>query len=153
MKAQVFYSRPNDFNPSVEVSGVFCEFQGRILFLKRHAEKIEGLCWGVPGGKLEKGETPIDGAIRELAEEAGIQSSKETLAPIDALFIRRPEVDFIFYMFYLPLHEMPMLNIAADENTEACWTNLQEGLKLLLISGGKEALEFFYLWKNDRKIY
>ena len=45
---------------------------------------------------------------------------------------------------------MPMLNIAADENTEACWTNLQEGLKLLLISGGKEALEFFYLWKNDR---
>ena len=79
-----------------------------------------------------------------LTKETGIRASKQSLTFIASHYIRRPEVDFIFHMFYLPLHEMPMLNIAADENTEACWTNLQEGLKLLLISGGKEALEFFY---------
>ncbi len=144
MTAQVFFQRPRDFNPAVEASGVFCEFQGRILLLKRHADKIEGLRWNIPGGKLDKGETPIDGALRELDEETGIRASKHSLTFIASHYIRRPEVDFIFHMFYLPLHEMPMLNIAADEHIEACWTNLQEGLKLPLISTGKEALEFFY---------
>lgn len=39
---------------------------GRILFLLRR----EG--WCLPGGKLDDGETPIDGALRECQEETGI---------------------------------------------------------------------------------
>ncbi|PHR89713.1 MAG: hypothetical protein COA78_35730 [Blastopirellula sp.] len=31
--------------------------------------------WGLPGGELENGETYIDGAIRELKEETGIDST------------------------------------------------------------------------------
>ena len=151
MTAQVFLHRPRDFNPTVEASGVFCEYEGRVLFLKRHAAKIEGLRWGIPGGKLELGETPIEAAARELAEEAGIASTSSTLKTIASLYVRRPEEDFIFHMFFLPLQEMPPLQVAPDEHIEACWVNLQEGQKLPLISGGKEALEYFYLWKNDQK--
>jgi 8-oxo-dGTP pyrophosphatase MutT (NUDIX family) len=151
MSTHVFLHRPRDFNPQVEASGVFCEYDGRVLFLKRHSEKIEGLRWGVPGGKLEPGEKPLEAAIRELAEEAGIRSSHETLHPISSLYVRRPEVDFIFHMFFLPLKELPLLQVAPDEHIESCWVNFQEGLKLPLISGGREALEYFYLWKNDQK--
>lgn len=152
MIAQVYLHRPRGFNPAVEASGVFCEHNSRILYLKRHAEKLEGLRWGIPGGKVEEGESPIEAAVRELAEEAGIAASPEALRPIAPLYIRRPEIDFIFHMYFLPLDEMPALQVAPDEHIEATWVNLQEGLKLPLISGGKEALEYFYLWKNDQKI-
>ncbi len=151
MTAQVFLHRPKDFTPTVEASGVFCEYQGRILYLKRHGEKIEGLKWGIPGGKVESNEEPLEAALRELAEEAGIIPTKETLKTVGSLYIRRPEVDFIFHMFFLPLQEMPLLQVAPDEHIEASWVNFQEAVKLPLISGGREALEYFYLWKNDQK--
>ena len=32
-----------------------------------------GGTWGIPGGALAPGETPVEGALRESAEEAGIQ--------------------------------------------------------------------------------
>ncbi|MBP7074498.1 MAG: NUDIX hydrolase [Rhabdochlamydiaceae bacterium] len=151
MTAQVFLHRPRDFNPTVEASGVFCQYDGRVLFLKRHAEKIEGLKWGIPGGKVEPNEKPLEAALRELAEEAGIIANKDSLKTVASLYIRRPEVDFIFHMFFLPLQEMPLLQVAPDEHIEASWVNFQEGLKLPLISGGREALEYFFLWKNDQK--
>lgn len=148
----MFLQRPRDFNPKMEAAGVFCEYEGRVLFLKRHAQKVEGLTWGVPGGKIEPGETAIEAACRELSEEAGIYVAAHALKVIAAQFVRRPELDFIFHMFYLPLTEMPSLQIAPNESIEACWTNLQESLKMPLISGGHEALEYFYLWKNDQKL-
>jgi 8-oxo-dGTP pyrophosphatase MutT (NUDIX family) len=46
----------------------------RILLLKRAQEGAaadHGETWGIPGGKAEKGECPIDTAIRETKEEAG----------------------------------------------------------------------------------
>ncbi len=151
MTAQVFLHRPRDFNPTVEAAGVFCEYDGRILYLKRHSEKIEGMKWGIPAGKVEEGEKPIEAALRELAEEAGIAASQASLTTISSLYVRRPEVDFIFHIYFLPFQEMPLLQVAPDEHIDASWVNLQEGLKLPLISGGREALEYFYLWKNDRK--
>lgn len=44
---------------------------GRVLFLQRP----DGV-WELPGGRLEHGETPLDGARRELAEETGITKFK-----------------------------------------------------------------------------
>lgn len=46
---------------------------GQILFLRRGptAPWAPGK-WGLPGGHIEPGETPAQGAVRELAEEAGI---------------------------------------------------------------------------------
>ena len=150
--AHVFLHRPRDFNPKVEVSGVCCEFNDLILLLRRHADKVEGLSWGLPAGKVESNESPLDAAIRELHEEAGVRSSPSEIKKITSFFVRRPEFDFIFHMYYLPLLEMPILNISPVEHIDSCWVNLQDGLKLPLISGGSEALEYFFLWKNDQKI-
>ena len=46
----------------------------KILLLKRANEGAAdyGGTWGIPGGKTEKGESPIDTAIRETKEEAGV---------------------------------------------------------------------------------
>jgi 8-oxo-dGTP diphosphatase len=151
MTTKVFLHRPRDFNPTIEAAGVFCEYEGRLLYLKRHSDSVEGLTWGIPGGKLEPGEKPMEAALRELAEESGIQASPESLKTVAPLYVRRADVDFIFHMFFLPLQEMPLLQIAQDEHIDSCWVNYQEGLKIPLISGGRETLEYFYLWKNDQK--
>ena len=39
----------------------------RAAGLRRHAGQ-----WALPGGRLDEGETPIDAALRELAEEVGL---------------------------------------------------------------------------------
>lgn len=43
----------------------------RYLVAKRSAMVHVGGTWGVPGGALHQGEDPLEGALRELAEETG----------------------------------------------------------------------------------
>lgn len=43
-----------------------------ILLQHRVSWSHFGGTWGLPGGALHEGESPIDGALREAAEEAGI---------------------------------------------------------------------------------
>jgi 8-oxo-dGTP diphosphatase len=148
MTVQVFNTPPSDFIPRLEVSASYCEYQGRILLLKRQMNKAEGLKWGVPAGKIEQGETPLEAAKRELFEEAGIQA--QHLKSIGCLYIRRPELDFVFHLFFLHLSQFPILNVAQEEHTEACWASLQEARQLPLVSGGEKALEYFYLWRHSK---
>ncbi|MDD7909306.1 MULTISPECIES: 8-oxo-dGTP diphosphatase MutT [Pseudovibrio] len=55
---------------------------GRVLLAQRPEGKALAGFWEFPGGKLEQGETPEDGLIRELREELGITVKKECLAPL-----------------------------------------------------------------------
>jgi 8-oxo-dGTP pyrophosphatase MutT (NUDIX family) len=52
--------------------------------------------WNGYGGKLEKGETLIDAAVREVREESEIEINKEDLLPlgmIQFVFLDKPEWD------------------------------------------------------------
>jgi 8-oxo-dGTP pyrophosphatase MutT (NUDIX family) len=100
---------------------------------------------------MEPGEEPVETAIRELAEEVGIHVS--SLTPIAPLYIRRADINFVFHMFFLPLQEMPILAVAPEEHTEAAWVNFQEAVRLPLLSGSVEAIEYFLLWKNAHKVF
>lgn len=52
--------------------GVLRNELGEILLSKRSEDKHQGSLWEFPGGKLELGETPQEGLIRELQEEIGV---------------------------------------------------------------------------------
>jgi 8-oxo-dGTP diphosphatase len=57
------------------------DIDGRVLLARRpEGKKMAGL-WEFPGGKLDPGETPEAGLIRELREELGIDVSAACLAP------------------------------------------------------------------------
>ncbi|MFE9646168.1 NUDIX hydrolase [Streptomyces sp. NPDC006365] len=47
--------------------------EGRVLLVRRsETERFLPRVWGVPCGKLEPGESPQDGVLRELKEETGL---------------------------------------------------------------------------------
>jgi ADP-ribose pyrophosphatase YjhB (NUDIX family) len=50
---------------------------GRLLLLRQPP----GVGWSLPAGLLERGERPIDGCARELAEESGVVLRPDELVP------------------------------------------------------------------------
>jgi 8-oxo-dGTP diphosphatase len=54
-------------------AGAIEDARGRILIAKRPRHVHQGGLWEFPGGKLEPGETCVDGLKRELREELGIR--------------------------------------------------------------------------------
>lgn len=54
-------------------AAVVMDVQGHVLVVRRSEhERFLPRAWGVPCGKLEPGENPEDGALRELKEETGL---------------------------------------------------------------------------------
>jgi 8-oxo-dGTP diphosphatase len=65
----------------IRVVACVIEREGRLLVCERPAHKRHGGRWEFPGGKLEEGETHLDGARRELGEELGIEVTD--VGPVD----------------------------------------------------------------------
>ena len=57
---------------------LICPRNKSILLVKRATEPGKGL-WGLPGGFIEKGESPETGAARELLEETNLQGTVKKL--------------------------------------------------------------------------
>ena len=55
---------------------------GQVLLTKRHPDKPWGGLWEYTGGSILKGESPEEGALRELREETGIAVSPRDLHPV-----------------------------------------------------------------------
>jgi len=64
---------------------------GRILAVRT---TYMGPGWMLPGGRIERGETPHDGAARETREETGLDVVVDRLVIVDAR--PRQDVSFVF---------------------------------------------------------
>lgn len=92
--------------------------RGNILITQRHPDKPWGLKWEVTGGSVLKGETPLDGAVRELAEEAGIHAAPEELHPV---FSHVWEGVPAIYHFYAVRVREESLSITLQEGETVDW--------------------------------
>jgi ADP-ribose pyrophosphatase YjhB (NUDIX family) len=80
-------------NPRV-IAAVIVEHGGRVLLQQRAMEPGAGL-WTFPGGFLEIGETPADGACREAKEEVGLDV---VLGPLLGVYAR-PQVGIVMVVY------------------------------------------------------
>lgn len=153
MEYTIFKKPPKGFHPTVEAAGCYCEYKDKILFLRREKSKPQGATWGVPAGKLEKGETPKEAVIREVFEEVGIslEEEKGNLREIGSLYIRLPHVEYVFHRFAFRFTTLPSLNLALAEHDEARWVTVEEALELPLIAGGIEALLDYSQGKSTQR--
>ena len=51
-----------------------------VLLIKRAPKGRNAGQWALPGGRLDEGETPVEAALRELAEETGIAAGPRDVA-------------------------------------------------------------------------
>ena len=90
----------------------------RFLFLLRNDNK-ETTYWGIPGGKLEKDETIIQGLERECHEEIQYFPNNPKLIPIQK-FVNNT---FTYHTFFYPIENefIPILN---EEHIGYCWVDV-----------------------------
>ena len=74
----------------IVVTGVIINSKKEILICKRAKHKKFGLMWECSGGSILAGETSLEGIIRELKEELGIEFSKK-----EAIFLKEIRRDKI----------------------------------------------------------
>ncbi len=151
MDYQVFFEAPVGFKPSVEVAGCYCEYEDKLLFLRRHPRASHGNTWGIPAGKFEKGEDARSAAIREAKEETDLDITGEDLTYVGKLYMSEPPVNYVFHIFRKRFSQMPQVRLNLNENHEARWATCEEAFKLPLIIGGREALQFYMRFLHGKK--
>jgi 8-oxo-dGTP diphosphatase len=138
----VFLDQPENFAPSVTAAGCYCEFGGKILLLKRNADKSLGDTWGIPAGKLKEGEMPQAVLIREVDEEVGLEIVEQDLEEMGIVYVRRTFADVILHRFRKRFSALPNIRLNLEEHSEARWFTLEEALQLPNITGAVQALKF-----------
>lgn len=100
---------------------LFVAPDGDVLLLRRAAsEKNYGGHWGLPGGGVDGGETPEQGAVREAREEMGVDVDPADLKPLHRV---RTPTGMAFHTFAHPVAEKFVPTLDA-EHSGFCWASL-----------------------------
>ncbi len=70
----------------------------RVLLIHRRRDPHQGL-WVAPGGKLEPGESPHEGAVREIYEETGLRIELPQLRGVITEVSARPDYQWLLFLF------------------------------------------------------
>jgi 8-oxo-dGTP pyrophosphatase MutT (NUDIX family) len=102
----------------------------RVCVVRQYRHGVQDFLWEIPAGKLDPGEAPQVCAVRELAEETGVQASRWTSL---GLFIPAPGI----FTEIIHLYMAQDLTIGppkpdADEDLELKWLPLEEAMGLVL---------------------
>jgi 8-oxo-dGTP pyrophosphatase MutT (NUDIX family) len=89
-------------------------YQGKALALKR----VDGM-WDFPGGTIDHGESSLQGAVRELKEEANITVPIDSLKPIGVHIIDGRYLNV--FVALIDEDEFNNLKLQEEEHTEYKW--------------------------------
>ena len=126
-------------------SCIFCEKDGKILFVKQFRYAFGEEVLELPAGKREKDEPPEITALRELEEEGGIKAKKAEL-----LFEVYPSpgyTDEKIYIYKATELEDCAQKLDEDEFLSAVWIDKEEVKKLIKsgrIKDGKTLIALLY---------
>lgn len=129
--------------PLATVGALIVAPDGRALFV--HTEKWRGL-WGVPGGKIEQGETMLVALRRETREETGLSLHDVRWAPTQEAvrsdeFVR--DAHFVLLNFIARTRETDV--VLNDEADRHAWLRPADALRELPLNGPTRALVLHYL--------
>ncbi len=144
MAAEILWSEPAGFIPKFRVVSAYILVGDKFLLLLRNDDKSEGNKWGVPGGKIDAGETALAAVAREVREETGIALEENAYEHFKTAYVRYPDYDFVFNMYKTKLDEEPSLVVSSAEHKEAAWVTAEEALQMNLVMGNEVLVREFF---------
>jgi 8-oxo-dGTP diphosphatase len=101
---------------------IYAKSTNRYLFLLRNKSRHAG-SWGIVGGKIETNETVIQGLVREIQEEIGVDYTNHKFIPLETFTADNRK--FVYYTFLVSTVEefVPTLN---GEHRGYCWVELND---------------------------
>lgn len=130
-----------------------CVEDGRILLCRIAPGYWSGVGqWTLPGGGLDFGESPQDGALRELAEETGLVGEIVEIADVLSWSGRwrhpRDDVDEAYHSIQVVYWTRIVGGQLRDEidgsTDQARWFTLAEAVQLQLVELAEHALQLAY---------
>ncbi|RDK46564.1 hypothetical protein M752DRAFT_333103 [Aspergillus phoenicis ATCC 13157] len=123
------------------VSAAIIIHNNRVLLIQRASDDDYPNLWEVPGGEAHKEETLVQGAVRELREEAGLRAS-EVISMIGEFEWVEPELEnpehgeriWKIFMFLIAIDDADMqleINLDPKEHQAYLWateTQIRESL-------------------------
>ncbi|MGZ9100363.1 MAG: NUDIX hydrolase [Brevundimonas sp.] len=107
----------------VPAVGVVCLRGETVLLIRRGRPPRLGE-WSLPGGRIEPGERAVDGALRELREETGVEAEITGLIDVvDGLF---PEAGLHYVLIDYAAKWLAGEPVAGDDALEARFVALEE---------------------------
>jgi 8-oxo-dGTP diphosphatase len=129
-----------------QVVTLFLRKGERFLVLQRAKKDAQYGLWGIPGGKLDKGEHPTTGLIRELKEETGIVISDTECTLLDtAISHTSCDGKYGLHLYHAHAPLTIEVNINPEEHLAHRWVTLEEFERLELLFAQREA---FHLVKE-----
>lgn len=125
--------------PVATVGALIHDGNGKLLMIRTH--KWSDL-WGIPGGKIERGETSEQALAREIREETGLEISDIHFVMVqDCIdspeFFRREHFLLLNYLAKASSHAV----ILNEEAEEFVWVSAEEALSMNLNSATKILLQ------------
>lgn len=94
--------------------------QGAVMLVRR-AYGARG--WGVPGGIMESGESPMAACRRELKEELGVKARILGPAVVDWVPARPPRTAALQWLFHAAAPESSQIRLQSEELIEWAWVD------------------------------
>lgn len=144
----IHQDKPENFTPKFEVVSCFVEYDGEILLLQRRDNKLQGDTWGVPAGKIDEGELPVQAMIREAVEETNLKLLPTQISYITKVYVSYPEYDFVYYMYHVVLTKKHDVVLNMGEHSDFAWVKPDDALNMDLIQDLDVAIKHFYKIQN-----
>lgn len=109
--------------------GIILKKDNKMLLVRRHATDWAAGQWNFPGGLLEEGETLMQAAIRETAEETGALVAPENFKLVHVLQVHanaHNTKDIIGFYFMAQTWQGEVYNKEPHRHSEIGWFSLRD---------------------------
>ncbi|HVQ27374.1 MAG TPA: NUDIX hydrolase [Planctomycetota bacterium] len=102
---------------------------GRVVLVRQYRYAVQAAVWELPAGRIDSGETPEQGARRELVEEAGLEAGR--VEPLLSFYTTPGFCDEVIHVFRASDLRVVPARPEEDERIEPSWLTLEQALAMI----------------------